>query len=202
MDKYHVFLANLHVTVGLMKGRTVLPLPPTETSEKSSKDRVHVLEGAVIMWTKQIRYVLKQDPETPLKAGLNPDPLVEVEFWKNKASNLNSVHDQLLTDGVNKVLKFLEQNKSTYTNPFAKLKQEVEKAREEANDTLRFLNTLKPLLEKLTDEGSDFVELVKLFEPMMHLLLLIWTHSKFYNTPARLVVLIREICNTIITQAL
>ena len=29
MDKYHVFLANLHVTVGLMKGRTLLPLPPS-----------------------------------------------------------------------------------------------------------------------------------------------------------------------------
>merc|ERR1719197_2427254 len=30
MDKYHVFLANLHVTAGLMKGHTWLPQPPRD----------------------------------------------------------------------------------------------------------------------------------------------------------------------------
>ena len=34
----------------------------------------------------------------------------------------------------------------------------------------------------------------------MHTILLIWTHSNHYNTPSRLVVLIREICNAIISQ--
>jgi dynein heavy chain len=35
----------------------------------------------------------------------------------------------------------------------------------------------------------------------MHKILMIWQRSKFYNTPPRLVVLIREICNAIITKA-
>jgi len=34
----------------------------------------------------------------------------------------------------------------------------------------------------------------------MHTILLIWTYSQYYNTPSRLVVLIREICNAIINQ--
>jgi dynein heavy chain len=34
----------------------------------------------------------------------------------------------------------------------------------------------------------------------MHTILMIWTYSPYYNTPARLVVLIREICNAIIGQ--
>lgn len=34
----------------------------------------------------------------------------------------------------------------------------------------------------------------------MHTILLIWRHSQHYNTPSRLVVLIREICNAIITR--
>lgn len=34
----------------------------------------------------------------------------------------------------------------------------------------------------------------------MHVILLIWTYSQYYNTPSRLVVLIREICNAIIMQ--
>jgi len=35
----------------------------------------------------------------------------------------------------------------------------------------------------------------------MHTILLIWKESKHYNTPPRLVVLIREICNEIIRKA-
>jgi dynein heavy chain len=42
-----------------------------------------------------------------------------------------------------KILRFLEVNKSTYTNPFSKLQREVAKAREEANDNNRFLDLLK-----------------------------------------------------------
>jgi dynein heavy chain len=34
----------------------------------------------------------------------------------------------------------------------------------------------------------------------MHTILLIWNYSHHYNTPARLVVLIRQICNAIIKQ--
>lgn len=36
---------------------------------------------------------------------------------------------------------------------------------------------------------------------MLHIILLIWKNSKHYNTPARLVVLMREICNSLIIQA-
>jgi dynein heavy chain, axonemal len=35
----------------------------------------------------------------------------------------------------------------------------------------------------------------------MYIILLIWTNSVYYKTASRLVVLIREICNTIISQA-
>lgn len=39
-----------------------------------------------------------------------------------------------------------------------------------------------------------------LFKPILHIVLLIWKNSAHYNTPARLVVLMREICNSIINQ--
>ena len=40
-----------------------------------------------------------------------------------------------------------------------------------------------------------------LFKPIVHIILLIWENSKFYNQPMRLVVLMRTICNAIINQA-
>jgi len=215
MDQYHVFLAGLHVTVGLMKGHTWLPPPPRDALPTSGgmmsgggggagggKDRVHILEGAVITWTKQIRHVLKQDPEELLKEGKNPEPNEEIKFWRNKAANLNSIHSQLGMDALKKVLKFLETNKSTYTAPFSKLQKEVEEAREEANDNVRFLTTLQKSIEKLTSESAEFETIEQHFGPVMHNILLIWRYSKFYNTASRMAILIREICNSIIAQAL
>ena len=48
------------------------------------------------------------------------------------------------------VLKFLEQNKSTYTNPFSKLQREVDYAREDANDNVKCLPP-----PQLTPFGGD-----------------------------------------------
>ena len=157
-----MFLANLHVTCGLIGGKTLLALPPKESDKSSSssntKDRVHVLEGAVISWTKQISHVLKQDPEQMLRNG-NPSPLVELEFWRGKAANLNMIHAQLQSDQVKKVLKFLEQNKSTYTQPFSRLQKEVERARDEAIDNDHFLKTLQPWFDMLVSLGREWVKM-------------------------------------------
>ena len=144
--------------------------------------------------------MLKQDPETALKTGQHPDPLVEVAFWSNKSENLNYICQQLSGEAIKKVLKFLEQNKSTYTGPFSKLQKEVQTARVEANDNYLYLQTLADLFSELTDNSKELTEIADLFMPIMHTILLIWTDSQYYTTPSRLVVLIREICNAVIDR--
>ena len=81
--------------------RTALPcaLPPGV-----QKDRVHVIEGSIITWTKQIKEVLKLDPETILKQGVHAGPSVELEFWEGKATNLNSIFNQLQSESVMKAV--------------------------------------------------------------------------------------------------
>ena len=124
--------------------------------------------------------------------------MTELEFWRNKSENLNSICQQLNSERIKKVLKFIEQNKSTYTTPFSKLQKEVQIAQKEANENYKYLKTLEGLFSDLTNSSKDLVEISELFVPIMHTILLIWTHSQNYNTPSRLVVLIREICNAII----
>jgi dynein heavy chain len=79
------------------------------------------------------------------------------------------------------------------------LQKEVHVARKEANENCKYLQTLEVLFKTLVDPTKDLSEVADLFVPIMHTILMIWTYSEFYNTPARLVVLIREICNAIIT---
>jgi dynein heavy chain len=73
-------------------------------------------------------------------------------------------------------------------------------AKIEANENYKFLQTLERHFYDLQDDSKDLPEISEVFTPIMHTILLIWTYSNYYNTPARLLVLIREICNAIINQ--
>jgi dynein heavy chain len=203
MERFNAYVAQVYVMMGLTKGRTMLPLPSKKmiNSEGPEKDKAHIFEMSIMTWTKQIKNILKQEPEQALKAGNNPGPNVEIEFWENKAANLNLIYDQLQSIEVRNILRFLERSKSTYTNPFTKLQKEVQQARIEANDNQCFLSTLKEFFDKFKDPSFEFIRLQEIFAPMMHNIYLIYRHSGFYKTPTRLVVLIREICNAIITKA-
>jgi dynein heavy chain len=60
---------------------------------------------------------------------------------------------------------------------------------------------LKDLFDRLGEDSADFVTLPEVFPPIMHTFLKIYQLSKFYNTPPRLVVLIKMTCNEIIARA-
>ncbi|KAF1327364.1 Sporangia induced dynein heavy chain, partial [Globisporangium splendens] len=170
-----------------------------EAASKEVVDKFHSYMASVSI-TKQIKNVLKQDPEDLLKQGLHPTPDAEIEFWKLKAANLNSIFEQLQSKKVRKILTALDRSKSTYCTTFARLCKEVFTARIEANDNMKYLHTLEEWFIRLNND-EDFPSLTELFKPMLHIILLIWKNSKHYNTPARLVVLMREICNSLIDQA-
>lgn len=81
-----------------------------------------------------------------------------------------------------------------------RLLKDVNTACLEANDTVKYLKPLRKYLEKL-NSMDDFPALTELFKPMFHTMLLIWKHSGYYNTSAKMVTLIREMCNDLIMQA-
>ena len=199
----HNFLYSVTTTVGHVKGETSLPLPPLDqasTRSLTAKERIHLLEGCVSVWTRQIKFVLNMDPEATLKSGAHPTPDEDLAFWRNKAAQLDAVFEQLQSERLRRVLQYLDTNASTFCEPFAKLCKDVFAARGEAKDNAKFLATVETYVRSIND-NSDFAELPALFRPLLHTLLLIWKHSKFYNTPARLVVFIRQVTNSILAAS-
>ncbi|CAM9724126.1 unnamed protein product, partial [Phaeothamnion confervicola] len=185
LDRFYSFLSSTTILCGQIRGETRLPMPPLDLSSMASvKNRISLLEGAIITWTKQIKGVLKQDSESQLKQGMHPTPDVEMEFWKHKANNLNSIFEQLQGPNIRRVLRALDQSKSTYCTTFARLCKEVFTARLEANDNTKYMRTLEDWFDRLNND-TDFPGLLQLFKPMLHIILLIWKNSKHYNTPAR-----------------
>lgn len=56
---------------------------------------VHAVESVVIEWSHQIREVLKRDSAQRLLDGFDPLPMEEIEFWKVKRADLESISDQV-----------------------------------------------------------------------------------------------------------
>eukprot|EP01036_Dinobryon_divergens_P059149 gene59149-78926_t len=93
-ENFDTFVANVQITQGHCRGITCLPLPNSfgqkreignsiDPSEKQETQyQIHALESAIITWTKQIKNILKQDPESVLLKQVHPGPSAEIEFWK------------------------------------------------------------------------------------------------------------------------
>lgn len=208
LDKCRRFLARLLVLLGEVKGQTVLPLPPDAYSaapkipaEIGEKERLHALEDALVSWTQQIRNVLKADPEQLTDSG-SPGTLEHMEFWETKASNLNCIHEQLLSPKIRSIVKVLALAKSSYIPAFTRLCEEVEHARAEANSNVAYLTVPDRLFGQLAQAEEPLAELGVLFPAIMHGVMMVWIHSPHFNTVARLVVLIRMIANDLVAQGL
>ncbi len=201
-DSFHSFLSSTAILCGHIKGETRLPLPPIDGGDAAisgGQVPIALLESTILTWTRQIKGILKQDPESSFKNGSNPTPDVEIKFWEGKANSLNSIFEQLQGKEICKVLRSLDHAKSTYCTSFAMVCKEVYNARLEANDNRQFLGMLERWFEKLIN-CDDFPNLKKTFEPILHTMVLIWKRSKYYNTPSRIVVLLKQICNALIDQ--
>ena len=211
--------ALVYVTIGRSHSRTLMPLPPQMPAASApermarDKERVHSCETAVATWTRQIKTSLRADPEAPPpgaavdKSGAPPvlplyGPLHELEFWGGRAANLASICQQLKSAPVRKVVRVLELSHSNYFNGIARMEADVLAASAEAENVVLYLSTLRADLEGLEQCSPDaFAELPASFAPLLHRCLLVWCHSRHYNTPSRLAVLLRQVGNALVERA-
>jgi len=215
MEATHTFLAQLLVTLGLSQGKTLLPLPPVQLPPRvddtpQDKDLLYQLESATVAWSSQIRAAMQSSPEEMMELGAanhaHAGPLDEINFWQTKSENLSYLEEQIHSPKILKVIILLKKAGSSYHPQFQSLLQELKKASIEARDNYCYLKPLRSEFGAINVNSSDkmdFNELVKngVFKKLFHFLHLLWTNSSFYNTPARLVVLIREMCNDLIDCA-
>ncbi|NWT53909.1 DYH9 protein, partial [Erythrocercus mccallii] len=207
----HSLKSSVFKVVGQVKGKTLLPLPAGSEgienidpkSEKFSrlinKSLVHATESAIIEWSQQIHRVLKKESSEPLLQGTNPTPKVELEFWKSRCADLEGIHSQLTSRRVRNMLEVLERVQSIYVPAFQNLLLDVEAALREAQDIDLHLTPLQQPLEDI--EAVEFSRVKPLLVPLLHVVCWIWVTCKHYSVPVRVVVLLQEMCNLLIQQA-
>ncbi|KFW62348.1 Dynein heavy chain 9, axonemal, partial [Pygoscelis adeliae] len=200
MRHVHSLKSTVFMVVGQVKGKTLLPLPAGSEgiedidleNEKSleliDKSLVHATESAIIDWSYQIQGALKKESSEPLLQGSNPNPKVELEFWKNRCDDLECIYSQLRTRKVRNMMELLERVESSYVPAFKSMLMDVEEALTEAQDIHLHLTPLKRHLEDI--ERVEFSEVKPFLVPLLHVVCLIWVTSKHYNVPMRIVALV------------
>uniref|UniRef100_A0A673H3H1 Dynein heavy chain tail domain-containing protein n=1 Tax=Sinocyclocheilus rhinocerous TaxID=307959 RepID=A0A673H3H1_9TELE len=200
----HIENLQSKVTVvrGQYNGKTVLPVPQgcIELIKSGSKDvqdsrnraMIHAIESMVISWMHMIHKVLRADSADLIVTGLNPGPKAELDYWRSRKTNMQSIHEQLQNPCVQKMMRILEIIDSSYFPSFKALTEA------EARAIDLHLQPLRSLLSQL--EEDEFSSFHTLIPPVFHLIFLVWTHCSFYRSPARIVALLQELCNLFIRQ--
>ncbi|KGL72843.1 Dynein heavy chain 9, axonemal, partial [Tinamus guttatus] len=208
----HNLKSAVFVVDGQVKGKTLLPLPAGSErfehidleNEKSleliDNSIIYAAESAIIDWSNQVQEVLRRESSEPLLKGSNPNPKVELEFWRNRYDDLERIYSQLRTKRVRNMAKVLERIESCYFLAFKELLTDVEEALAEAEDINLHLMPLQRYLANI--ESVEFSEVKPFLVPLLHVVCLIWVTSMHYNIPERIIVLLQEICNLLIQQAL
>ncbi|KAK2528614.1 hypothetical protein Q9233_007585 [Columba guinea] len=92
----HNLKSTVFTVVGQVDGKTLLPLPAgsegiedvdlenEKSMERIDKSLVYAMESAIIDWSHQIQEALKKESSEPLLQGSDPNPKVELGFWKNR----------------------------------------------------------------------------------------------------------------------
>ncbi|XP_042303471.1 dynein axonemal heavy chain 9 [Sceloporus undulatus] len=97
------------------------------------------------------------------------------------------------------MMELLDRVQSTYYPAFKSMFRDVEAALVEAEDINMHLKPIQRPLEEI--ESVEFNEVKPLLNRVLHMVCFIWASSKYYSTPARIIVLLQEICSLIIQQA-
>lgn len=92
----------------------------------------------------------------------------------------------------------LEAAKSSYPSRFQALAQRINDGSIEANNNLRFLESIREPCEALSK--ADPKQILTILPSLLAAIRMIWTLSRFYNTVDRLTGLLRKISNEIINR--
>ena len=208
----HELATSVYQIRGHIKGRTLLPFPQgahvideEEQKVRESDGRYcnmllkNNIEGIILKWAHQTDEVLSKDSAAEVEGSLTPGPMTEILFWDAKCVNLESLFEQMKANTTKKMASILNVTDSAYYPCFRSMFRNVVAALNESLDICLHLKPLRDHFEWL--EKTEFTDIRPLFPPMMHTICLVYSHSTYYNSAARIIVLMTETCNLLIDMA-
>ncbi|XP_049855418.1 dynein beta chain, ciliary-like [Schistocerca gregaria] len=198
---------------GKITGHTLLPMPAGVervhqalvdiTESKGQKVDLYLksaIEGVIIKWATQINEAVKEESSDAFENGQHPTPAAEILFWNNRLKNMENLYHQMRDPRVVDMASILELTDSAYFPCFKSMFRNVVAAVAEARDIVIYLKPLQKYFDQL--ENTIFCECQPILWPLMHTVCLVWANSRYYCNNSKITVLIKEICNLLIQEAI
>jgi len=200
LEQTHKFMANLTEIESQKKGQTKLYIPQDNFDEdlgsNDQKDRNHRLKEVLSHWTKQIRDLINN--QTNQSDSDNSGPLEEIHNWTMRRNNLINIKEQLENPELIRILEILDRADPKNLKNFNDLVKNIAGGAEEAEDNLKYLQSLKEPCEELAKASPT--EIVKIVPTILNCVRLIKEYSKHYKTEDKISGLLRKISNEIINR--
>nr|CAH8839495.1 unnamed protein product [Trichobilharzia regenti] len=195
------FMSSLTDARWKLENKTVLYMPTEgldllpEIAAKN-KELVNRFEMIIIHWTRQIKTVLNSQNVIDEIEGTGP--LDEIEFWRNRCEDLTGISLQLDRPTIKHITEISTIAKSTYITAFLKLADEIKSNTLQAQNNLKFLDTIKEVCHHLAE--SKPVDIPAKLPRLINTIRMIWTNSKHYNDKEAITGLFRKLSNEIISR--
>ncbi|XP_031712248.1 dynein heavy chain 10, axonemal [Anarrhichthys ocellatus] len=166
-----------------------LDLEPEVDVLLSNPEMVEKLEQCAMNWQTQITIVIELQQN---KEPQGPGPLAEVAFWRERASIMNGLSEQLKQPVVCKILEVLTKADAGIVQTLEGTVVELTKYSAESDDNLRFLSTMERHFMNL-GTVANLNALLETIPDLMSSLQIVWMISSYYNTNERMVPLMKRI---------
>jgi dynein heavy chain, axonemal len=197
---YHRCMATLTDTVHSTDGSTVLYCPDFDFSSTqeaaADKEHLQIMESVAIHWTSQIKDVINNHDSSA--SAETSGPLDEIEFWKVRTKNLLGIQHQLEQKNVIRVVDVLEYAKSNYIGPFHALTKQIVAKAAEANDNLKYLESIREQCTALHTIEAE--KIITVLPELLSRVRLIWSFSQYYNDNDSISGFLRKVSNEIINR--
>ncbi|KAJ7570946.1 hypothetical protein O6H91_01G141400 [Diphasiastrum complanatum] len=176
-----------------------IPAVSSESLQKAEVDYELVLqlETVVTDWVQAIDIVIRQETEKDI---LENNPLVELEFWRERSNALSRLYEQLNFYTAKKVLAVMEAG-STNLDLLGSFKTrfaELAKMFREAKDNVKFLTTMERHFK--TIKVGPLPRVLEIISPMMNALRMVWIISRYYSDDAHMASLMERIACQIVEK--
>ncbi|XP_024226426.2 dynein beta chain, ciliary isoform X1 [Bombus impatiens] len=193
---------------GKITGQTLLPMPmgieeildQQFNSKLESPKLLQVknnIEEIVIKWATQINEILNVE-FSKFSTNEKEIPVSELVYWNMRLKNMESLYYQLKDPKVRQMDLFLEKMESPYSVYFKNLVKNVTASLLETRDINLYLKPLEMYFNEI--ENVEFRDIIWKLKLLFHCVCLMWSNSKYYSME-RIIALLREISNLLISQA-
>ncbi|XP_062874230.1 dynein axonemal heavy chain 10 [Trichomycterus rosablanca] len=194
LNSTHKFLGQIDVILQQMEGEIQLQIPDLDIDQDvevllANQEVLEKLELCVMNWQTQIRISIEEEQK---KKPQGPGPMAEVNFWRERASVLSPLVEQLKMPAVKKILEVMSRADPVTTQNLDLTVTELSRYNVEAVENTRFLGTLERHFKNLAT-GLNFTVFLETVPMMMNGLRMVWIISSHYNTDERMVPLMQRI---------